>query len=421
MYSPFLDSKGNSLKISNIRYNHLSQLQDCEEGHQLEFKCKLEDNGKAQLAKEIASFANCEGGWLIVGIEDKSKNIEPIEKFDYSQKIGKIATRIFPIPEFETKFISLPEDNSRGVLLIYVHEGRNAPYICNGSVYVRSGSSKEPLKPADRGNIEYLTERSKAYQNELEQFFKRDYFFAYNDILHQKVTYPIATIYLKNISSKKEQWLNNYKNRDRIIEFVLDEFGLFEEIQYSMNSIIFIHKRIYPSTNSGTFVFELFYDWSCKIYLPLGGNNISELNDCKNRLIKMGIDEEIVDKFKMIDGSVCGNILFGGLHLFAKIAQRRKLKEKNYAFYLEFENAAENILYFPCELYYEYVDKYGLPFAQKEINKSSIIFFKEHPNIKFADLGITVVKDFLGATFGFRSDTFPDLWKGANKRYEQDD
>jgi hypothetical protein len=29
--------------------------------------------GKAQLVKEIDSSANCEGGWLIVGIEDKTE------------------------------------------------------------------------------------------------------------------------------------------------------------------------------------------------------------------------------------------------------------------------------------------------------------------------------------------------------------
>lgn len=42
--------------------------------------------------------------------------------------------------------------------------------LCNGSIYVRSGSSKEPIKPADRGNIEYLYERSKEYIKEIEDF-----------------------------------------------------------------------------------------------------------------------------------------------------------------------------------------------------------------------------------------------------------
>ena len=134
MYSPFSDSKGRPLTIEKVKFSHLSQLVDCDEGHHVEYKLLLEDGGKAQLAKKI----------------------KPIDKQDYSQRIGKIATRISPMPEFSTRFLTMPENKKSGVLLVYVYEGRNAPYVCNGSIYVRSGSSKEPIKPADRGNIEYL-------------------------------------------------------------------------------------------------------------------------------------------------------------------------------------------------------------------------------------------------------------------------
>ena len=109
MYSPFSDSKGRPLTIEKIKFSHLSQLVDCDEGHHVEYKLLLEDGGKAQLAKEITSFANCEGGWLIVGIDDKTKEIKPIDKQDYSQRIGKIATRISPMPEFTTRFLTMPE------------------------------------------------------------------------------------------------------------------------------------------------------------------------------------------------------------------------------------------------------------------------------------------------------------------------
>ena len=75
MYSPFSDSKGRPLTIEKVKFSHLSQLVDCDKGHHVEYKLLHEDGGKAQLAKEITSFANCEGGWLIVGIDDKTKGI----------------------------------------------------------------------------------------------------------------------------------------------------------------------------------------------------------------------------------------------------------------------------------------------------------------------------------------------------------
>lgn len=92
--------------------------------------------------------------------------------------------------------------------MVYVYEGKNAPYICNGSVYVCSGSSKEPIKPADRGNIEYLYERAKENQKSIEDFCKRDYYYAYNSVLQRKPTYPIANVYLKKQNFLQLQILN---------------------------------------------------------------------------------------------------------------------------------------------------------------------------------------------------------------------
>lgn len=420
MYSPFLDREGEPLTIEKVEFIHLEQLKECDEGYHLEYKRLLEDGGKAQLAKEIASFANCEGGWLIVGIEDKTKEINAIDKVDYSQKIGKIATRISPMPEFETKFITLPDNKSKGVLLIYVYEGKNAPYICNGSVYVRSGSSKEPIAFANRGNIEYLSERSRLYQKELNEFFKRDYFFPYNDLIHRTITYPIANIYLKNISSKKDDRLYIYKNRDKLIEFIMKEAVPFECIQYSMNSIIFMHKSILPSTNNGTFIFELFYDWSCKIYLPLGNFDFDEIKYAKERFKSMGIESSIVDNFKLINGGTVFNCIYYSIKLFENIANKYTLKEKDYAVCCEIENAAENIMIFSTENYWQYVNRNKIPYAQKYVNRSEIMFLKDYPESKFGDLAFHITIDCIGATFGIRSNDILEIWNEDNKKYIND-
>lgn len=417
MYSPFFDSKGRPLTIEKVRFNHLSQLEDCDEGHHVEYKLLLEDGGKAQLAKEITSFANCEGGWLIVGIDDKTKKIKPIDKQDYSQRIGKIATRISPMPEFSTRFITMPDNKKSGVLLVYVYEGQNAPYICNGSIYVRSGSSKEPIKPADRGNIEYLYERSKEYKKEIEDFCQGDYFYSYNSRLQGNVTYPIANIYLKNISAKCNNFLNVYANRDKVIDFVKSKYNVFEHISYSMKSIIFIHKFIMPGSNLGTFVFELFYDWSCKISIPVGLTNESNKNEYLKIYTDLGISKENVENFRLADGTDLFNALFLGMVLFGRIAKKYKLKEKDYAFCFEIENAGDTVITFDSDKYKNYIRKYGIPYAHKEINKSMIIFLRDYPKIHFNDLSHSLVADNLGAAFGFRSDCVFDILQDSNKKY----
>ncbi len=419
MYSPFFDKKGRPLPIEKVKLSHLSQLVDCDEGHHVEYKLLLEDGGKAQLAKEITSFANCEGGWLIIGIDDKTKEIKPIDKHDYSQRIGKIATRISPMPEFSTRFLALPDNKNAGVLIVYVYEGNNAPYICNGSIYVRSGSSKEPIKPADRGNIEYLYERSKEYRKSIENFCKRDFYYAYNNILQRKVTYPIANIYLKNISSKCSSFFNFYANRDKFIEFIKSNNNVFEHISYSMNSIIFMQKFIYPGSNSGTFVFEFFYDWSCKITVPIGLSNGVKKSVYQEYYHNLGFDEEKVNNFNLVSGSDIFNALFFGMILFEKIAKQYKLQEKDYAFCLELENSGEVVPFFEGEKYEEYIKKYGVPYAHKENNKSKIIYLKDYPKVHFNELSSSLIADDLGAAFGFRSDSVFKILQDSNKRYAE--
>lgn len=421
MYSPFINEKGAPIAITQLIYNHLEQLKECDEGHHLEYKKFLEDGGRAQLAKEIASFANCEGGWLIVGIDDKTREIIPVDKCDYSQKVGKIACRISPLPEFETRFLSLPNDKTKGVLVIYVYEGRNAPYVCNGSVYVRSGSSKEPIETADRGNIEYLYERSRLNSQKVVDFCTRDYFFDYNKILQRTTPSPIASIYLKNISSKNDTRLNLYKKRDEVISFVKKELPLFDHITYSMDSIIFMHKAILPGSRGATFIFELYYDWSCKIIIPIGCTNPDQSDQFKELFHQLGIPNSAVEKFKIADGTILCDALFGGLHLFASIAKKYKLKEKNYAFCTEFENSGELILAFWGERFRSYIKEYGVPYAHKEINKSEIRYLRNTPNVRFSDLAASFCSNYVGAAFGYRSDAISDIIRESNKTmFEKD-
>lgn len=415
MYSPFYDKKGNPMDISKIKYCHLEQLVDCEEGHHLEFKEKLEDGGKNQLAKEITSFANCEGGWLIVGIEDKTNTIKAIDKFDYSQKVGKIVSRVSPMPEFETKFLSLPDEKTKGVLLIYIYEGKHAPYICDGAIYIRCGSNKEPIKAAERGNVEYLIKRTSSYESELNNFFKRDYFFPYSNMLMRRVTYPIVDVYLKNISSKKDKHLEKFANRNKLINFVREKWPVFEHYQFTMNSIVFCHKQVYPGNNGGTMVVEIFYDWSCKIYLPLGKYDSGEIDDINNFYESLGMQN--IDKFPLINaGTVC-NALMCGLMVFEGVAKEYKLNESDYAFATEIENAGETIMCFGGEKYKDYVRKYGLPYASKEINKSRIYYLKEHKNVKFSTLVGSIVNDFIGPAYGFESDVIWEILDDDNLKY----
>ncbi len=317
------------------------------------------------------------------------------------------------MPEFETRFISLPDDKTKGVLVIYVYEGRNAPYICNGSVYVRSGSSKEPIKAAERGNIEYLYSRSRIYTEEIERFCSRDYYFAYNKVFQKTTNIPIASIYLKNTSMKNDRRLDIYKNRDALIEFVKSKLSVFEHITYSMDSIIFMHKDILPGSKGGTFIFEIYYDWSCKIIIPIGCDEYKS-EGFKEQFHQLGVSNAMLDNFRIADGTSICSALFSGLTLFSEIAKKYGLKEKDYAFCTEFENAGDLILAFWGDKFKDYIRSNGIPYAHKEFNRSEIQYFRNGTNLKFSDLAASFLLDYIGAAFGYRSVSIAEIISDSN-------
>ena len=106
-----------------------------------------------------------------------------------------------------------------------------------------------------------------------------------------------------------------------------------------------------------------------------------------------------------------------GLMVFEGVAKEYKLKEEDYAFGTEIENAGETIMCFGGERYKDYVRECGLPYASKEINKSRIYYLKEHKKVRFSTLVGSIVNDFIGPAYGFESDVIWEILDDDNLKY----
>lgn len=134
---------------------------------------------KEKLGKAIAGFANAGGGWLIFGIkENKNKfSIEGIPKTKGKQKISEwlsqnIATEVNPFPNYEIADpISIPSDNEKCIVVIYIPESSNKPHICtNGVFFLRKG---ENTVPASLFEIRDMFELSRRHQNDFDFFLHK--------------------------------------------------------------------------------------------------------------------------------------------------------------------------------------------------------------------------------------------------------
>jgi predicted HTH transcriptional regulator len=124
-----------------------------EEGTKLDFKLRLElfyETGKKELTKDICAIANSSGGrgYIIVGVEDKTKNIIGLQEDDMFQEeqIQQIVTtRCEPPIPIEVDFVEI-KNKKIGVISIY--DGDQKPYQVrdNGAFYIRRGSTTDVMR-----------------------------------------------------------------------------------------------------------------------------------------------------------------------------------------------------------------------------------------------------------------------------------
>lgn len=119
------------------------------ESKTLEFKAALSSKSESYL-KTVVAFANTDGGRLIFGIDDKSRQVVGVEKDDVFKIMDAIANavsdscapKIVPDISFETI-----EDKT--VVLVDIASGFNRPYMLKSGgldkgVYVRVGATSRP-------------------------------------------------------------------------------------------------------------------------------------------------------------------------------------------------------------------------------------------------------------------------------------
>lgn len=123
-----------------------------EEGPKLDFKQKIDidtESGKKELAKDICAIANSRGGrgYLILGVEDKTKNIIGFDKTGFTEEQIQqiVSSRCEPPIPISLEFIELSDKNI-GVITIY--DGGQKPYQVreNGSFYMRRGSTTDTMR-----------------------------------------------------------------------------------------------------------------------------------------------------------------------------------------------------------------------------------------------------------------------------------
>jgi predicted HTH transcriptional regulator len=130
----------------------LKLLMRRQESSKLDFKLKIDimlESGKKELAKDVCAIANSRGGrgHIIIGIEDKTKNIVGIKKDEYNEETIQqiISSRCEPPIPIDYEVIEL-DGALIGIITIY--DGGQRPYQIRdtGTFYIRRGSTTDVMR-----------------------------------------------------------------------------------------------------------------------------------------------------------------------------------------------------------------------------------------------------------------------------------
>lgn len=123
-----------------------------EEGTKLDFKLKLNldtESNKKEFAKDICAIANSRGGrgYILFGIEDKTKNIIGIDHDDFMEEKLQliVSTRIDPPVPISVDMVKI-QNKLVGAVTIYNTEQKPHQLRESGAFYIRRGSTTDLMR-----------------------------------------------------------------------------------------------------------------------------------------------------------------------------------------------------------------------------------------------------------------------------------
>lgn len=143
------------------------------EGLTLDYKAELWANNK-EIVKDVSSFANTEGGTIVIGVECRRSvptKIGWIEQEGTEEKIQNIAATAIspPLKGINVSEFPNPGDHIKSVLVINIPKSFDSPHMANERYYKRLGSTSRAMNHGEVMNAMLGVGRLEALRFEVSQ------------------------------------------------------------------------------------------------------------------------------------------------------------------------------------------------------------------------------------------------------------
>jgi hypothetical protein len=210
--------------------------------------------GKIELVKDVISFANKEGGFIIIGLKTESDskscldtvkelNEIPKEKIDEDQYKGVIKDWIYPVVDFKTYFIEIKNEKGFFIIEIEKQKFENHPFlfyseIRKGCIFGYAERRDDDTNWADIREIHENIKLGKNFQENIK--------FEFNDI-KKEITNIKKRAEIKTTKIKKR----NEKRLDQQLEVFSCKENIFSIYANPLESIVEL-KSLYKTNNENS-------------------------------------------------------------------------------------------------------------------------------------------------------------------------
>ena len=128
-----------------INVENILSLIDSGEGYKVEFKVRVPSKVR-ELTEEICAFANANGGYLLIGVDDNGQIIGIDLENNKRSAIQDSIHEISPVLHCDMYAVNI---GNKTVWVIDVPSGKDKPYIFSGSIFVRDGANSQKLRTVE--------------------------------------------------------------------------------------------------------------------------------------------------------------------------------------------------------------------------------------------------------------------------------
>ena len=356
MFSPFRDANGAPKRLADVTWDDLPQLADLDEGFVLEFKREYNSSVQRKIPKIVASFANSRGGWLVIGVADDTHAVCPVPRpqADFGQIIGELCRRhVSPAPPFDVRFVADPADDARGVVVVRVEEGDFPPYIADGVVEIREGSTSGPATGAA---LVELYGKATGRRREIAEFGHRTVFYPETDAYGRPL--PLFDLYLYRMGRDRDA-----ASREEVAEHVQAMRSAFAQqratchVSHAHDSLI-LRTTLPAGPGDSHSAIELFGDESMKLTVPAVLLDAARRERAVARMRELGLFS--AEEGRLIDARATLRRVSRMASLLDRYVRLRGIAWQEYAVSYELENMAGIILWSDSAVYQDYVAEKGV-------------------------------------------------------------